>query len=786
VNANHPLRSAQWIWPLNTPYMRNTHAEYRRDFRVRSVPKRAPFFITADQCYMLYVNGQYVGRGPARGFQDKWAYDEYDLSAQLVRGHNWLSIRVYNGGSSTFGYCFESRAGLLCAARWKGLTLASDADWPSRVSPAYRADTERVSIQLNFQEQVDTRLDDQAWIRSTRAPKDWPEGSDAQAFGVQPWYALEPRGIPNMGHRVLPYERACTAASGPCDKGFGDTPNVATVLRRELPRATWRPTTSGRVTAGGLPVEMPASGRGKWTAVVVDLGQLSVGTLLVDARGAAGGETVDIHFSEVLNEDGSSHMPSSPHISMAARIVLAQGRTRHELFHMMGHRYAVVVMRNSTRPIRLTLALRETLYPLKIRGSFECGDPVLNDIHRISVRTQQICMLDSYVDTPWREQAQWWGDARVQARNTFHLDNDPRLLVRGVRCIARQSVPNGLTYGHAPTNSHICVLPDFSLIWALTLWDYYHQTGDLDLFREQWPRAEWMLGYFTGEGRGKSGLLQYDERYWLFLDWTDIHKTGTPTLLNLWYLLALEKLAEMADLAGMADETRRLKRLHREQKKLILSTLWDRKKGLFHDGLTSRGKPVRSWSIHNQTLAILCGLQKRHWPAMIASHLLPYLRGRKVAGALPSSYWVTYVYGVMAEMGYGGDVVGHIRRAFAPMIPTGGTWETFDWAPGHGTTSHAWAAHPIYHLAGTLGGVLQTDTAWRRIRFAPVLDLPDVDHGRTVIPTPHGLIRASWRRRDGEADVRLSLPEGVTAEVRLPGLRPLAAAGRQRWTVAVS
>ena len=136
MNEQHPLRNAKWIWPRGCPHMQNTHALFRRDFRLAAVPRRAPVYITADQCYMLYVNGRYVGRGPARGFQATWAYDEFDLAPILVRGHNWLSVRVYAGGISTFGYLFEWHAGLLCAARWPGFELASAADWPSRVSPA--------------------------------------------------------------------------------------------------------------------------------------------------------------------------------------------------------------------------------------------------------------------------------------------------------------------------------------------------------------------------------------------------------------------------------------------------------------------------------------------------------------------------------------------------------------------------------------------------------------------------------------------------------------------------
>ncbi len=83
-----------------------------------------------------------------------------------------------------------------------------------------------------------------------------------------------------------------------------------------------------------------------------------------------------------------------------------------------------------------------------------------------------------------RAETQWWGDARVQAWNTFHLGGDTRLFRRGIRQIAAQTTPNGLTYGHSPTIAHNCVLPDFTLMWLLTLWDDYWQTGSLETFIE--------------------------------------------------------------------------------------------------------------------------------------------------------------------------------------------------------------------------------------------------------------------------------------------------------------
>jgi hypothetical protein len=118
------------------------------------------------------------------------------------------------------------------------------------------------------------------------------------------------------------------------------------------------------------------------------------------------------------------------------------------------------------------------------------------------------------------------------------------------------------------------------------------------------------------------------------------------------------------------------------------------------------------------------------------------------------------------------------------MIRWGGTWESFDARIGNSSTSHAWAAHPIYHLVGTLGGVMQQDLAWRRIAFAPVLGMPETDRAAVAVPTPHGIIRASWRRMKKGADVSLALPKGVAADVILPGMKPVAATGRSRWRVS--
>lgn len=787
MKANHPLRRAAWIWPGSYQDVRNTYAQFRRDFQLSSVPKKAPFYVTVDQAYMLYVNGQYVTRGPARGYQANWPFDEVDLAPYLVRGHNWISIQGYNAGISTFQYLHQTAAGLLCAGQFGKLEILSGPSWLMRRSPAHKRDTGRLSIQINFQEQIDTRLDDQSWIHSPRAPKGWDVPSFCRPFGVAPWHAMEERGIPQLCNEFMPYQNTCTAATGRSGEDYAERVNIGWGFHAENQSLQWKPAVPGKRTDDALAVTLPASGKGKFSAITMDLGQPGVGTLHVETAGNTGGELLDFYFCEVLTPEGAP-LVSAPHTacdaSMSARLWLRPGKLHYELFQMIGHRYLVAIARDTNHPLKLKLSLRHTAYPFDIKGAFRTDDAVLNDIYRISVRTQQCCALDSYVDTPWREQAQWWGDARVQAQNTFHISGDTRLLARGIRSIARQELPNGLTFGHAPTIAYTCILPDFSMIWALTIWDYYFQTGDVSLFAEQWPRIARLLAYFTGEGRAANGLIRYDERYWLFLDWCDISRDGTPALLNLWYLLMLERLAEMARVARMKPQQQLLTEMYEHHKRLVQSKFWDAKAKLFRDGASLEGKPVNVHSVHTQTLAIMCGLQPKHYVNMLEKRILPYLLDKKIPGATPSSYWVTYVYSVARQFGLDISVVEHIRKHWEPMIPFGGTWEIFANKFGESSVSHAWAAHPIYHLTGTIGGVIQSDVAWKRITFAPTFDLATVNKAAVTVPTPHGLISASWQRTDEGIDVALVLPKGITADVAIPGVEPFTATGKTRWLVS--
>ena len=777
------LSSARWLWPEGSLYLYNCFAQFRHDFELESVPESAPLLLTADQAYRLHVNGRYVCRGPARGYQDHWPYDEVDVRNFLRPGHNWISVEACNPGVSTFQYIHRSRAGFICAADWGKVKISTSTEsWQMRRAHNFRSDLARLSWQMGFQEDAALEPGGRDWITEP-VPPAWPEYplpcTESYPFGQPPYDAVEPRGIPLLRERPLVPEKATAHGVGPCAPGYRECKNIAWHwIGEEFPHvARWLPGSevAARRTGEALELVVEPAGTGNFRAIAVDLGEISLGSLNVAVENAGGGETLDFHYVQCLR-NGIPEMVrvgDGCHLALANRMRPVPGSSYHEFFQLFGCRHIILVARDVISPIKVKLSWRTAEYPFTMRGAFHSSDPVLNEIHRCCRRTQQVCAYDAYVDTPWREQAQWWGDARVQMRNTVFLDGDMRLAARGVRSIAGQDALYGLTCGHAPTGNGGCILPDFSLTWILSIWDYYWQTGDLSLFREQHERIKRIFHYFTlPETRNSDGLLTYDPRFWLFEDWAELPKKGVPAFLNLWHLYTLRHYRRMLDAAGEAELAAKTASEIAMRTELLNRFLFDAKAGLFRCGLDDQGRPTGAPSVHDQVLAILCGLQPESRPAMLEKRLLPFVRGEKVEGATPSAFWSTYLFEALTKLGYGGEVVNFIREKWAPMTSTGTVWEEFRWTEtASQSCCHAWSAHPASHLAEILGGLRQTAAAWKRAEWRPLVPA-GMSGAEASVPTPLGDLSASWKREFDTVRYRIEIPAGMTVEAKLPGLPP--------------
>ncbi len=100
--------------------------------------------ITAETRYRLFVNGQPVCRGPARGYPEHQPYDEVDVAPYLHKGANVLAALIHYWGCDSFQNINANAAGLLVAGRiacrnGKTVEVSTSRDW--RMLPAACYDT---------------------------------------------------------------------------------------------------------------------------------------------------------------------------------------------------------------------------------------------------------------------------------------------------------------------------------------------------------------------------------------------------------------------------------------------------------------------------------------------------------------------------------------------------------------------------------------------------------------------------------------------------------------------
>ncbi len=135
-------------------------------------------------------------------------------------------------------------------------------------------------------------------------------------------------------------------------------------------------------------------------------GKPVVGNYSLSIGGARGGEVIDFVYTEVVDPQTLKpelRFPDGSSVAFSGRITCRAGRTEHMFYHPYGFRHVTITVRNTTVPLHISPCLRRTGYPLERRGSFQSSEPLLEQIWETCAWSQQNCMLDAYVDTPWRD-----------------------------------------------------------------------------------------------------------------------------------------------------------------------------------------------------------------------------------------------------------------------------------------------------------------------------------------------------------------------------------------------
>src|SRR6202453_262081 len=88
--------SAQWISHPTAPLREPITLHFKKAFYLTAAPAHFIVHVSADNRFVLYLNGQRVGDGPARGDLNHWRYETFDLAPLLKPGINTLAATVWN------------------------------------------------------------------------------------------------------------------------------------------------------------------------------------------------------------------------------------------------------------------------------------------------------------------------------------------------------------------------------------------------------------------------------------------------------------------------------------------------------------------------------------------------------------------------------------------------------------------------------------------------------------------------------------------------------------------
>jgi len=729
----------------------------RRPFTLEQKPAAAELVITALGVYEPWINGRRVGDFELQpGWTDyhhRVAVQRYDVTDRLAAGGNTLGVFLGDGwysgkvahldrGMKWGGYPLL-RAVLMVQdsdGRW-GVAIATDERWRWHRGPILSSDT------LDG-EHYDARREIAGWCDATQsADDDW--------FPVQ---LDQPDPEPELV--------------------VSDAPPVRVV--REL-----------KPIAEPVRGRQPGWPRPRW---LFDFGQNFTGKVRLRITGAAG-MTVRLQYAEVLQPDGKDLDRSNLRSCVATDTYTLKGDPDGEAweprFTFHGFRYASLDHHNprvidKSKPEFEPFTV-ETLTGLVMHndmtriGTFECGHKLLNRLHENIVWGLKSNFLEVPTDCPQRdERLGWTGDAQVFAPTASFIYDTSGFYDKWLTDLADAQLPDGGIPFYAPAPDCDC---DSGGGWAdavvLVPWAVYNAFGDENILASHYPMMKRWVGYHTRtHPDGYCGDPKIDKHAgfgdWLALDnnSNQAQNNATPKpLVGIAYLVhSLTRFARIARLLGHdrdADDAQRFR-----------ETAHAKFRELFVNG----GQvTVKSQTAHLMALAFdLVDDDER--PAVF-EELLGLLAERDhhlCTGFLGTPLWCDVLTREgRADLAYDLLLTETFPGWLYPVTLGATTmWERWNsWHPEKGFVEVG--MNSLNHYAyGAVGDWMHRVAAGIDLHMAadvgPKLHLrphpePRLGHCRAALDSPLGRIASSWVCKDGKAELKLTVPDGVPATLTLPG-----------------
>jgi hypothetical protein len=730
----------------------------RKSFSLKEIPQSASLRISASSIYKLYVNGEYIRRGPARSAPHHQSYDDFDISRFLKTGKNVMAVRVhYQEGS--IAYHHQGRGGLLVQLdlmdkNGRAWTVATDDNWRVLGDPAWSSDSVMLS---RFHLEVADRMD------MTKAIPDWASLGYDDASWDKAVSLMRKVGWPSVQRNAKPDSL---------------TPPWTRLEKRDLPPLIEELVRPEHEEASSLinleDVNLGGKSGDDLQLSMFDFGEVVNGVAELEIEGSAGA-VAHVLYAPYLVDGKLS--PQTIQSVLADQVILSGGTDKWEAMYFKPTRYLGLVIEGSAETVKLkSVAIRTVKYPFQLSGSLATPeDPWFADCWNAAAKTIDVCTTDAYTDN-YRERRQYVQTAYYAAIGNYWTFGDSALMRRCLKQAAEEQQANGLMPAYAPRHGDdFMVILDSNTAWFRGLHDYLLYTGDYETVRNLLPAGQklmqFMLSYTDDQGMFNNPPYSY------WLDHANLDRRGANMCMNGHFLGALQDWAELLEWMeepGAADIAKAAQKLRIS----LQENLWNEKRGLFCDAWID-GNQSTMFSEHANAMALAAGVATSEQAARIAEQIFKadnhdYIN-RESGMVMVTPAMAYHLHDGLAKYGYARESLSLFKDRFGFMLEpqyNGTLWE--EWFRG--------GSDRIGRLTrkGRTRSDAQTESAFPPALFGEhILGVKPVKPGCTEVlvslpdcgmkkmsgglPTTHGVLAVDWDLESRALEI--DVPEGVTVSL---------------------
>jgi len=175
----HREWTAGWTTHPTAPLREPLVLHFRRTLDLPAVPASYTVRVSADNRFILFVNGHRVGDGPARGDLNHWRYERFDLAPYLQAGQNLITATVWNWGVfAPIAQMSDRTAFFLESEATGSASINTPEGWMVKVEPGHHPlDRSSVSMKEYMAagpgEEIDAAHYDWDWNSATAAGSTW-------------------------------------------------------------------------------------------------------------------------------------------------------------------------------------------------------------------------------------------------------------------------------------------------------------------------------------------------------------------------------------------------------------------------------------------------------------------------------------------------------------------------------------------------------------------------------------------------------------------------------------